>query len=127
MDPFKAPSPYGFQALFYQRHWDMVGEQLIHLVLNVLDGQNMPENFNHTFLPLIPKVLNPQSVTQLRPIGLCNVAYKVASKVLVNRIKPVLNKLVPHVSASDPSCKCCPFTEEDADHILRKCVHAQQI
>ena len=92
MDRFKAPGPDGFQALFYQRHWDMVGDHLQHLVLDVLAGQEMPEGFNDTFLALIPKVSNPQAVTQLRPIGLCNVTYKVLSKVLVNRIKLALNK-----------------------------------
>jgi len=43
---------------------------------------------------LIPKIDNPHSVTQLRPIGLCNVALKAISKTLVNRLKPVLAKLV---------------------------------
>ena len=56
--------------------------------------------FNDTFLVLIPKVENPQMVSQLRPIGLCNVAYKVVSKVIVNRIKPILDKVVAPTQAS---------------------------
>jgi len=39
-------------------------------------------------------------VTQLRPIGLCNVAYKVTTKCLVNRLKPILGKLVSPTQSS---------------------------
>jgi len=39
-------------------------------------------------------------VSQLRPIGLCNVAYKVVSKVIVNRIKSILDKVVTPTQAS---------------------------
>jgi len=48
IDPFKPLGPDGFQALFYQKHWDMVGDQLKHLVLNVLVGQDMHEGCNDT-------------------------------------------------------------------------------
>jgi len=72
----------------------MVGDQLTHLVLNVLAGQDMSEGFSDTFLTLIPKVSNPQLATQLRPIGLSNMTYKVVPKVLVNRINIVLDKII---------------------------------
>ena len=32
MQPYKAPSPDGFQALFYQRFWDLTGNKLTRLV-----------------------------------------------------------------------------------------------
>lgn len=43
---------------------------------------------------LIPKVGCPKNITQYRPIALCNVIYKVISKVLTNRLKRVMPKLV---------------------------------
>lgn len=49
---------------------------------------------NHTFLTLIPKVYSPTSVTQYRPISLCNTTYKIIAKILVNRMKIVLPSLV---------------------------------
>jgi len=44
---------------------------------------------NKTHIALIPKVDNPNSVMEFRPISLCNVVYKLLSKVLANRLKGI--------------------------------------
>ena len=36
----------------------------------------------------------PETVKHLRPISLCNTLYKVLAKVLVNRLKPFMPKLI---------------------------------
>ena len=100
MNPFKAPGPDGFQALFFQHYWNLAGNQLIILATKVLRGEELPDKLNETFLALIPKVDHPQMVTQLRPIGLCNVVYKVITKCLVNRLKTVLGKLISPTQSS---------------------------
>ncbi|GJU22830.1 RNA-directed DNA polymerase, eukaryota, reverse transcriptase zinc-binding domain protein [Tanacetum coccineum] len=51
---------------------------------------------NATLVSLIPKVPIPNKVTNFRPISYCNVMYKCISKVITNRIKPVLGCLVSH-------------------------------
>lgn len=38
----------------------------------------------HTSICLVPKVEIPRTLRQYRPISLCNVAYKVITKVFVN-------------------------------------------
>jgi hypothetical protein len=49
---------------------------------------------NSSFLALIPKEVNTSSFSRFRPISLCNVSYKIISKVNSNRIKPLLPKLI---------------------------------
>lgn len=49
---------------------------------------------NFTHVVLIPKTKDPSKMTDLRPISLCNVSYKIISKVLANRLKGFLPKLI---------------------------------
>jgi ribonuclease HI len=46
---------------------------------------------NSNFLTLIPKAANPTTFVDFRPIALCNLCYKLISKIIVNRIKPILS------------------------------------
>ena len=63
----------------------------------------MPPEVNDTVIVMIPKIQNPVKVTDFRPISLCNVIYKVVSKCLVNRLRPVLNDIIsPYQSAFIP-------------------------
>lgn len=59
-----------------------------------MEGKTTISGMNDTFIALIPKVCNPCSISQFRPIGLCNVNYKILSKALAQRIKPLMNILV---------------------------------
>jgi hypothetical protein len=43
---------------------------------------------------LIPKVDNPESLKEFRPISHCNVLYKIISKCFVNSLRPVLGDIV---------------------------------
>lgn len=54
----------------------------------------MRDIVNITVLVLIPKVKHPQDLTQIRPIALCNVLYKICSKVIANRLRLVLDDII---------------------------------
>jgi hypothetical protein len=49
---------------------------------------------NDTLIVLIPKKNDPEQLTNFRPISLCNVIYKVISKCLVNRFRPLLQDII---------------------------------
>ena len=94
MDPYKAPGPDGFGASFYQDHWVVIRDLLCVAVKDFFHSGNLLKEVNHTFITLIPKVENPETTAQFRPISLCNTLYKILAKILVNRIQPVLQRII---------------------------------
>ena len=72
----------------------MVGPQVVQCVIHTLRTGIMPHEVNDTYICLIPKVKCPQKITEYHPISLCNVIYKLLSKVLANRLKGVLPEVV---------------------------------
>ncbi len=94
MHPSKAPGPDGMIALFFQKFWHIMGDDVSTAIFNFLNSGNMLGSINFTHIVLIPKVKAPEYITQFRPISLCNVIYKIISKVLVNKMKKVLPKVI---------------------------------
>ena len=90
----KAPGLDGLTAGFYQYHWEELGPGVTAAVLDFLNGGDMPECINRTRIVLIPKVKHPQEMKDFRPISLCNVVYKICSKVLANRLRGFLDDIV---------------------------------
>lgn len=80
-----------------------MGDRVNAEVKQVLNGGHMPAGWNDTIIALIPKVKQPKKVTDLRPVSLCNVLYKVVSKVSSNRLKQLLVDIIsPTQSAFVP-------------------------
>ncbi|GMI79837.1 hypothetical protein HRI_001653000 [Hibiscus trionum] len=90
IDPRKAPGFDGLPSSFFRQHWDTVGDDVINLCINLLNGNTDMASVNKTILVLIPKVQDPTSMKQLRPISLCTVLYKIVAKTIVNRMKQAI-------------------------------------
>jgi hypothetical protein len=122
MHPSKAPGVHGFTAGFYQRHWNLVGPELCGVVLGFLNGGEMPEEINDTAITLIPKVRNPQSIKKYRPISLCTVLYKIATKTVANRMRPVLEYTI----SQEQSAFVLGRLISDNALVAFECVHAMK-
>ena len=90
----KAPGPDGFPGIFYHHTWEVVGPDICRVVERLFNNEEEVGLLNSTDLILILKVDAPESVNQFRPISLCNFSYKVFAKLLANRVKPILRKII---------------------------------
>ncbi|KAJ9539210.1 hypothetical protein OSB04_031943 [Centaurea solstitialis] len=90
----KAPGSDGFSSKFFKSAWGIVGNDIMVAVHNFFYRGRLAKQLNHTLLCMLPKKPNASSVTEFRPIACCTVLYKCISKIVVDRIKPVLDSLV---------------------------------
>ncbi|XP_072084360.1 uncharacterized protein [Arachis hypogaea] len=94
MGSLKAPGKDGIQAIFYQKKWDVVGTNLCVLVERIFNRPSEVWEINETLITLIPKVEPIVTLKQMCPISLCNVSYKVITKILSRRLRGIMEKVV---------------------------------
>ena len=86
--------PDGFTVNVFHHFWEMVKLDVQKIVEDSkILGQILPA-LNATFLTLIPKCEGVDTPDKFRPISLCNVIYKIITKVIANRLKPILPSLI---------------------------------
>lgn len=91
---FKAPGPNSLHARVSHHFWLLVGDSVREEVKSIFSSGKIPEYLNQTIITLIPKCKNPESFNHYRPISLCNTVYKIVSKIIVARLRPLLPSLV---------------------------------
>ncbi|XP_024178589.1 uncharacterized protein LOC112184556 [Rosa chinensis] len=86
-----------------KKYWDLIGHEVSNAVILMLTHSELPPDLTYTYVALIPKVREVVNMSHLRPITLCNVIYKIVSKVLANRLKSFLPTIIsPQQSAFVP-------------------------
>eukprot|EP00253_Pinus_taeda_P027961 PITA_27961 len=100
MIPDKAPGPDGFSAKFLQICWSIVEKDLCKMVLKSQVCKKIGGITNSDFLALIPKEKGANSFNGFRLISLCNIGYKLITKVIVNKLMPILPKIIPDSQGS---------------------------
>ncbi|RVW53160.1 LINE-1 reverse transcriptase-like [Vitis vinifera] len=97
MNGDKAPRPDGFTMAFWQRCWVLVKEEVLDLFKEFYEQSAFIKSINNTFLVLLPKKGGgggAEDLGDFRPINLLRGLYKLLAKVLANRLKKVIGKVV---------------------------------
>lgn len=71
-----------------------MGSDISKFVQTMFITSWIPEDLTQVKLVLIPKIPNPETVSHLRPVSLCNTLYKLVTKLLVNKLKPFLPTMI---------------------------------
>ena len=90
----KIPGPDGWSVEFFSHFFETVGGDLPEMAEKERIRGRIVGGLNDTFIALIPKVNKPQCFGDFRPISLCNLCYKIMSKVIANHIKPLLSRSI---------------------------------
>lgn len=83
-----------FKAYSFSFFWDIIVTEIHGIVAECLVGDGCPSQINFTNIALIPKVPNPEAVSHFRSISLCNYYHKILSKILANRLRPLLDDII---------------------------------
>lgn len=102
----KAPGPDGVTVEFYRKFWPLIGHHLYSAIRFFFDNSFIPSSWGKTFVTLIPKIEKPKLVSDFKPISLCNVNFKIISKILANRLRLVLPLLIGREQAGFVSDRC---------------------
>ena len=94
MNGDKAPGPNGFTVAFWQNAWDFTKEEIVDMFKEFHEHSSFLKSLNNTFLILIPKKSRAEDLGDFRLIILLGGLYKLLAKVLANRLKKVIGKVV---------------------------------
>lgn len=90
----KSPGPDGLTSGFFKETWQILGAELIRSIQTFFVSGFLPPAANSTILTLVPKRIGASAITDYRPISCCNTIYKIISKLLLKRLKPILPTLI---------------------------------
>ena len=86
----KALGPDGFNGLFLKKCWPIIKESFYTLCDDFFVGNLDLESINNSFITLVPKVNNPETVNDFRPISLLNTSIKLLTKILAERLQAII-------------------------------------
>ena len=94
IDDNKAPGIDGYNSFFFKKVWVNIKSQVYQAIWNFFDSGVFPASINYTLITLVPKVANPSSVKEYRPIACCTVLYKIIAKILTLRLQKVVGDII---------------------------------
>lgn len=94
INPNKSPRPDGLTSGFFKAAWSIVSTDVIIGIKTFFSSCHLPHATNSTILTLVPKHSGASTISDYHPISCCNTLYKLISKILVQRLKPLLPDLI---------------------------------
>ncbi|VFQ82121.1 unnamed protein product [Cuscuta campestris] len=94
LDSSSASGPDGFNGVFFRTCWDIIKEEMLKASQEFFLGFPIPRAYGSTLISLIPKKDSPKRFDDFRLISLNTFMSKVNTKILSNRLKPLLPKLI---------------------------------
>jgi len=79
---------------FFTVCFKILGEDFLKVVEYSISTRRKLVAYNSTFITLIPKIDNPSTFKQFRPISLCNNIYIIITKLTAQRLKYILSTLI---------------------------------
>ncbi|XP_019246270.1 PREDICTED: uncharacterized protein LOC109225918 [Nicotiana attenuata] len=95
----KAPGIDGYNAVFFKKAWGIMKNDVYEAVMDFFQTSHMPKIINCTTVTLLPKVTNPITVKDFRPISCCSVLYKIIAKILATRLQVVMSDIIDGAQA----------------------------
>jgi hypothetical protein len=93
-DSFKCPRPDGIHMGFIKDFWSEMKDDIMRFILDFHRNGRLSKGINNTFIDLIPKVDNLQSLHEFRPIALVGCMYTILAKIFANRLRKVMNTVI---------------------------------
>ena len=90
----KTPGQDGIPIEFYSEFWDIIAEDLLDVYNDVLQMGSLTISQRRAIINIIPKNGESKYITNFRPISLLCVDYKILSKLISERIKKLLCKII---------------------------------
>ena len=83
----KSPRPNGWPVEFFLSFLDMLMDELLHMVEQSKVEGFVSDTLNSTFSTTTPNKNKPKTINDYSPISLCNLAYKIITKIISNRLR----------------------------------------
>ena len=124
MNGDKALGPNGFTIAFWQSSWEVVKNDVMRMFKEFHDSGKLVKSLNNSFIVMIPKKGGAKDLKDFRPISPMGSIYKLLAKVLANRLKRVMGKLVNRAHNAFVECRqildASLIANEVIDSMLRK-------
>ncbi|VFQ88583.1 unnamed protein product [Cuscuta campestris] len=94
LNPDSAAGSDGFNGYFFRTCWHIIKKDVILACKEFFLGIPVPKSFGSTFITLIPKIDDPKSFGDFRPISLSTFMSKINTKLLASRLATLLPKII---------------------------------